>query len=156
MRVLLVGGYQPLVKALKQGLEEEGFAVDAAANGHVGNGEVPAADYDAIVLDLMRPAEAGLSLLRRWRRAGLKTQVLALAAPCGRDDKVRGLTAGADDWLAKPFELEELLARLWGLVRRTHPDTESNTPADCGPTSSGGSLWVRGNVTTPSAPAPGT
>jgi DNA-binding response OmpR family regulator len=125
VRVLLVSGYKPLIKALKQGLEEEGFAVDVSSGGPGGSGEVPAAEYAAIVLDLMRPTEEGLSLLQRWRRGGLRTAVLALTAPSGGDDRARSLAAGADDWLAKPFALGELLARLRGLVRRPPPVKES-------------------------------
>ena len=120
MRVLLVEDHKPLVRALKQGLEEEGFAVDAAHDGEEGNYKARTAEYDVIILDLMLPKEDGLSLLQRWRRDGLKAHVLVLTARGGIDDKVRGLDTGADDYLTKPFELEELLARLRALIRRGH------------------------------------
>ena len=120
MRVLLIEDHKPLVRILKQGLEEEGFAVDAAYDGEEGDYKARTADYDVIILDLMLPKEDGISLLQRWRRAGLKTHVLVLTARSGIDDKVRGLDQGADDYLTKPFELEELLARLRALVRRGH------------------------------------
>src|SRR5438105_11321871 len=120
MRVLLVEDHKPLVRALKQGLEEEGFAVDVAYDGEEGNFKARSAEYDLIILDLMLPKEDGLSLLQRWRQAGLKTHVLVLTARGSMEDKVRGLDMGADDYLTKPFDLEELLARLRALVRRRH------------------------------------
>src|SRR6516165_7789112 len=120
VRVLLVEDHRPLVRALKQGLEEEGFAVDVAYDGEEGAYKARTADYDIIILDIMIPKEDGLSLLQRWRQAGLKTHVLMLTARGSIEDKVRGLNLGADDYLTKPFELEELLARLRALVRRGH------------------------------------
>ena len=120
MRVLLIEDHKPLVRALKQGLEEEGFAVDVAYDGEEGGYKAETANYDAIILDLMLPKEDGLSLLQRWRRAGMKTHVLVLTARGNIEDKVRGLDLGADDYLTKPFELEELLARLRALIRRGH------------------------------------
>ena len=120
MRVLLIEDHKPLVRALKQGLEEEGFAVDTAADGQEGDFKARTAEYDVVVLDLMLPKEDGLSLLQRWRHEGLKTHVLILTARGSIDDKVRGLDLGADDYLTKPFELEELLARLRALIRRRH------------------------------------
>jgi DNA-binding response OmpR family regulator len=120
MRVLLIEDHKPLVRALKQGLEEEGFAVDTASDGPEGDYKARTAEYDVIILDLMLPKEDGLSLLQRWRRNGLKTHVLVLTARGSIEDKVRGLDLGADDYLTKPFELEELLARLRALIRRGH------------------------------------
>ncbi len=120
MKVLLVEDHKPLVRALKQGLEEEGFAVDVAEDGEVGNYKATTASYDVIVLDLMLPKIDGLTLLQNWRRNGLKTHVLVLTAKGAIEEKVRGLDLGADDYLTKPFELEELLARLRALIRRGH------------------------------------
>jgi len=120
VRLLLIEDHKPLVRALKQGLEEEGFAVDVAYDGEEGGYKAQTADYDVIILDLMLPKEDGLSLLQRWRKAGMKAHVLVLTARGGIEDKVRGLDLGADDYLTKPFELEELLARLRALVRRGH------------------------------------
>jgi DNA-binding response OmpR family regulator len=120
MRVLLVEDHQPLVRVLKQGLEEEGFAVDTAFDGEEADYKAKTANYDAIILDLMLPKEDGLSLLTRWRRNGMTCHVLVLTARSGIEDKVKGLDSGADDYLTKPFELEELLARLRALVRRGH------------------------------------
>jgi DNA-binding response OmpR family regulator len=120
VRVLLIEDHKPLVRNLQRGLEEEGFAVDTALDGEEGGYKAKTAEYDVIILDLMLPKVDGLTLLQNWRRAGLKTHVLVLTARGGIDDKVRGLDLGADDYLTKPFQLEELLARLRALVRRTH------------------------------------
>ena len=138
MRVLLIEDHKPLVRALKQGLEQEGFAVDTAGDGPEGDYKARTAEYDVIILDLMLPKEDGLSLLQRWRRNGMKTHVLVLTARGSIEDKVRGLDLWADDYLTKPFELEELLARLRALIRRGHQikdpilrvhDLEINTAA---------------------------
>ena len=120
MRILLVEDNKPLVRALKQGLEEEGFAVDVAYDGEEGAYKAQTVDYDVIILDIMLPKEDGLSLLQRWRKAGMKAHILVLTARDRIEDKVRGLDMGADDYLTKPFQLEELLARLRALVRRGH------------------------------------
>jgi len=120
VRVLLVEDHKPLVRALRQGLEEEGYAVDVAYDGEEANFKATTIDYDAVVLDVMLPKVDGLTLLQRWRKAGVKTHVLMLTARDQLTDKVNGLDAGADDYLTKPFELEELLARLRALVRRGH------------------------------------
>ena len=120
MRVLLVEDHQPLVRVLRRGLDEEGFAVDVAFDGEEADHKAKTANYDVIILDLMLPKEDGLSLLKRWRRDGMKSHVLVLTARSGIEDKVRGLDSGADDYMTKPFELEELLARLRALVRRGH------------------------------------
>jgi DNA-binding response OmpR family regulator len=120
MRVLLIEDHKPLVRALRQGLEEEGFAVDVAADGEEGDFKARTAEYDVIILDLMLPKVDGLTLLQKWRRDGIKTHVLVLTARSSIDDKVKGLDLGADDYLTKPFELNELIARLRALIRRNH------------------------------------
>jgi DNA-binding response OmpR family regulator len=120
VRVLLVEDHKPLVRALRQGLEEEGLAVDVALDGEEADYKARTAQYDAIVLDIMLPKKDGLALLKEWRSAGIQTHVLMLTARGTLDDKVRGLDTGADDYLTKPFELEELLARLRALIRRGH------------------------------------
>ena len=120
MRVLLVEDNKHLARALRQGLEEEGFAVDAAEDGDEADHKARATNYDAIVLDLMLPKKDGLTLLKNWRGAGMKTHVLVLTARGALEDKIKGLDTGADDYLTKPFELEELLARLRALIRRGH------------------------------------
>jgi DNA-binding response OmpR family regulator len=120
MRVLLIEDHKPLRRALKQGLEEESFAVDAAADGEEGDFKARTAQYDVIILDLMLPKIDGLTLLQKWRKDGIKTHVLVLTARGSIEDKVKGLDQGADDYLTKPFELEELIARLRALIRRHH------------------------------------
>ncbi len=120
MRVLLVEDHKPLSKALRRGLEEENFAVDVAEDGEEADFKARSASYDAIVLDLMLPKIDGLTLLRKWRKEGVCTHILVLTAKDTTDDKVKGLDLGADDYLTKPFQLEELLARLRALIRRSH------------------------------------
>ncbi len=120
MRVLLVEDHKPMVRALKQGLEEEGFAVDTATDGEEGDYKARTAEYDVIILDLMLPKKDGMTLLKDWRRSGISTHILVLTARDTLDDKVHGLDLGADDYLTKPFQLEELMARMRALIRRGH------------------------------------
>ena len=120
MRVLLVEDHKPLARALRQGLEEENFAVDLAADGEEADVKARNTSYDVIILDLMLPKIDGMTLLRRWRADGIRTHVLVLTAKGSVEDKVHGLDHGADDYLTKPFELEELFARLRALIRRGH------------------------------------
>jgi DNA-binding response OmpR family regulator len=120
MRVLLVEDQPIFARALKQGLEEEGFAVDCAVDGEEADFKARGVRYDAIILDLMLPKRDGLSLLKEWRRGGVDTHVLVLTARDGLEDKIRGLDLGADDYMTKPYRLEELFARLRALVRRGH------------------------------------
>jgi DNA-binding response OmpR family regulator len=120
MRVLVIEDYAPLRKAVVQGLEEAGFAVDAASDGEEGLWYARSNPYDVIVLDLMLPGQDGLSILASLRRAGNPVHVLILTARDTLDDRVRGLNVGADDYLIKPFAFEELLARVRALVRRRY------------------------------------
>jgi two-component system, OmpR family, response regulator len=117
MRVLVIEDEPDLRRALAQGLREEGYAVDEAPDGTEGLYKASAWDYDALVLDLMLPRMNGWDLLRKLRKTR-KTPVLILTARDGVDDRVRGLDLGADDYLVKPFELNELRARLRALIRR--------------------------------------
>ena len=120
MRILLVEDHQPLARSLRRGLEDESFAVDLAENGEVADFKARATEYDIIILDLMLPKIDGLTLLKKWRTDGIKAHILILTAKDSTPDKVAGLDLGADDYLTKPFQLEELLARLRALIRRTH------------------------------------
>lgn len=120
MRVLLVEDYTPLRESVAQALTEAGFAVDASDNGEVGLWQAMSGDYDAIVLDIVLPKLDGLSLLRQLRREGRNTPVLLLTARDTVADRVTGLDLGADDYLVKPFALEELLARVRALLRRKY------------------------------------
>lgn len=121
MRVLLVEDHPPLVKALRQGLEEEGFAVDVATDGEEADVKCRSTSYDVVVLDVMLPKVDGLTLLKRWRTSGIETHVLMLTAKGATADKVTGLDSGADDYLSKAnLDLDELFARIRALVRRGH------------------------------------
>ena len=118
MRVLVVEDETRMSRLLKRGLEEEGHAVDLAADGPEGLWLASENPYAAIVLDVMLPGIDGFELCRRLRAAGVWAPVLMLTARDGVDDRVRGLDAGADDYLVKPFSLLELAARLRALARR--------------------------------------
>jgi DNA-binding response OmpR family regulator len=118
VRVLLIEDYGPAVRALKLGLQEEGYEVDVARSADDGLARAWKGPYDVILLDLMLPQGRSFTLLKSWRQAGLMTHVLALAPPGGTEDTVRGLDMGADDCLTKPFEFDELLARMRALLRR--------------------------------------
>ena len=118
MRVLVVEDEARMARLLKRGLEEEGHAVDVAGDGPDGLWLATENDYAAVVLDVMLPGFDGFELCRKLRAAGVWTPVLMLTARDAVDDRVRGLDAGADDYLVKPFSLLELAARLRALVRR--------------------------------------
>jgi DNA-binding response OmpR family regulator len=123
MHVLLIGAYKPLVKALKQGLEEERFAVDVAYDAAEAEAKLRTSAYSVIVFDLVHPREVGLALVRCWRRSGVRTPVLALTPPGNGSDRAGAHDAGANDMLTKPFGLEEILARLRAVVVSTDPLT---------------------------------
>jgi DNA-binding response OmpR family regulator len=118
--VLLVEDSERLRGSVSAALRKSGYAVDAAADGPAGLWMAESNAYDVIVLDIMLPGLDGLSLLQRLRQSGLATHVLLLTARDTVQDRVRGLEAGADDYLVKPFALEELLARVQALCRRVY------------------------------------
>lgn len=118
MRVLVVEDEPRLLKSLSQALREEGYAVDTADHGDDGLYKALNADYDAILLDVMLPRLDGWQILERLRKQK-PTPVLMLTARDATRDRVRGLDIGADDYLVKPFDLAELLARLRALIRRS-------------------------------------
>jgi len=118
MRVLLVEDDPTLRAQLHAGLQEAGYAVDEADNGRDGHHLGASEAFDAVVLDLGLPVLDGISVLKRWREAGLTLPVLILTARDSWHEKVAGIDAGADDYLAKPFHMEELLARVRALIRR--------------------------------------
>ncbi|TCZ52618.1 response regulator transcription factor [Roseicella aquatilis] len=120
MRVLLVEDHAALAAQVGDALRAAHFVLDHAADGEEGLFLGETEPYDAVVLDLGLPRLDGLSLLRRWRAAGRTMPVLILTARDAWTDKVEGLNAGADDYLAKPFAMGELVARLQALVRRAH------------------------------------
>jgi two-component system, OmpR family, response regulator len=118
VRVLVVEDAARMAALLRQGLQEEGYAVDIAANGDDAVWMATENPYDVILLDLMLPDIDGFEVCRRIRDADGTTSVLMLTARDAVDDRVRGLDAGADDYLTKPFALPELLARVRALIRR--------------------------------------
>jgi two-component system, OmpR family, response regulator len=130
LRILVVEDEASLARQLATALGNAGYAVDCAADGErahiLGHDE----EYDAVVLDLGLPKMDGLTVLRRWREAGLAVPVLVLTARGSWHEKVTGIDTGADDYLAKPFRMEELLARLRALIRRA--SRQVNPELRCG------------------------
>jgi len=121
MRVLVVEDDSKIASFFVNGLKQNGFAVDHAADGEQGLALARAVSYDTAVLDIMLPKLDGLSLLRQLRQDKILTPILILSAKASVDDRVKGLQAGGDDYLTKPFAFSELLARVQALVRRaTH------------------------------------
>jgi DNA-binding response OmpR family regulator len=118
MRILLVEDDAPLAAAVSEALGDEHYAVDHASTGEGADELAATHDYDLIVLDWTLPPPSGVALLRRWRAAGMASPVLMLTARSDVADRVRGLDAGADDYLVKPFAVAELLARVRTLLRR--------------------------------------
>lgn len=131
MRVLVVEDDQDLSRQLATALRDAGYAVDTAFDGEEGHFLGDTEPYDAVVLDIGLPRQDGISVLERWRRDGRTMPVLLLTARDRWSDKVAGIDAGADDYVAKPFHMEEVLARLRALVRRAAGHA-SNEIA-CGP-----------------------
>ena len=118
MRILLVEDDTALAEGIAKALRAENFAVDVAANGEDGAHLGDTGSYDAAVLDLGLPIKSGITVLEEWRAAGRMLPVLILTARDGWSEKVAGFRAGADDYLTKPFRVEELVMRLRALVRR--------------------------------------
>jgi DNA-binding response OmpR family regulator len=118
MRVLIVEDDRKISTYLQRGLEEQGYAVDAASTGREALAWTDVVPFDLIVLDIMLPEMDGITVCRTLRSRGNQAAILMLTARDAVDDRVTGLDAGADDYLVKPFELKELLARLRALARR--------------------------------------
>lgn len=119
MKVLVVEDEFLLANRLATSLGERGYAVDVAADGERADFLAGTETYDAVILDLGLPRIDGLTLLERWRAGGIAVPVLVLTARGSWSEKVRGIDGGADDYLTKPFQMEELLARLRALIRRS-------------------------------------
>jgi two-component system OmpR family response regulator len=120
MRLLVVEDDRRIADSVAKGLSQAGFAVDLAADGKTGLARALETDYAAAVVDLMLPGLDGLALIERLRRGGAKLPVIILSAKRSVDERVRGLQAGGDDYLAKPFSFTELLARVNALIRRAN------------------------------------
>lgn len=118
MRILLVEDDETIADFVEKGLREAGFAVDRAADGDTGLHRALAEPYDVAIVDVMLPKRDGLGLIDVLRARGVRTPVLILSARRSVDDRVRGLQAGGDDYLTKPFAFAELLARVQALIRR--------------------------------------
>ena len=120
MRILLVEDDARIARFVSQGLREQTYAVDVTADGEDALYKVAVNDYDALILDVMIPGRDGFEVCRELRAAGSSVPVIMLTARDAVEDRVRGLDTGADDYLTKPFEVSELLARLRALLRRGH------------------------------------
>ncbi len=131
MRLLIVEDQRDLNSQLAAALTEAGYAVDAAYDGEEGHFLGETEPYDAIILDLGLPKLDGLSVLEKWRRDDIKTPVLILTARDRWSEKVAGINAGADDYVAKPFHMEEVIARVRALVRRSAGFAKPEL--ECGP-----------------------
>jgi DNA-binding response OmpR family regulator len=118
MRILVVEDDERIADSVRMGLEMEGYAVDVEHDGENGFLSATAEDYDLIVTDIMMPVMDGFAMIRKLREAGVKTPIIALTAKTQNQDVVSGLDSGADDYLAKPFSFEVLLARIRALLRR--------------------------------------
>ena len=127
MRVLVVEDDNAIAEFVVRGLREAGFAVDHAADGDAGLDAAKGQAYDAAIIDVMLPKRDGLTLIDELRKRGVTTPVLILSARRSVDDRVRGLQAGGDDYLTKPFAFAELLARVQALLRRATRAPEPTT-----------------------------
>ncbi|HEY9899523.1 MAG TPA: response regulator transcription factor [Pantanalinema sp.] len=125
MRILVIEDEPPLANALHEALSAQGHAVDVAHDGVEGLDLLRAVPFDLAVLDVMLPLRSGLEVCREARREGVETPILMLTARDTLQDKVQGLDAGADDYLVKPFELPELMARVRALLRRNSTQKEA-------------------------------
>ena len=124
MRILIVEDDLLIQKAIQSGLKSKDYAVDCISDGEEARYAPRDISYDCILLDLGLPSVDGITLLREWRTASVKTPVIVITARDGLDDRVLGLDVGADDYVVKPFDLEELLARIRAVTRRITPVTE--------------------------------
>lgn len=131
MRILIIEDNRHVASQVRKTLERELYVVDTAYDGEEGWFLGDTEDYDTVILDLGLPRLDGLTLLQRWRRAGNEVPVLILTSRDTWREKVSGLRAGADDYLAKPFELEEMLARVQALIRRS--SGHGSPVLNCGP-----------------------
>ncbi len=125
MRILLAEDEKKVANHIRHGLEEAGYAVDVAADGDDALWLSETQPFDALVLDVMMPLKDGFTVVRHLRRKQILTPVIFLTARGGVEDRVRGLDAGGDDYLVKPFSMAELLARLRALLRRQRPEASN-------------------------------
>lgn len=119
MRILVVEDQKNLNKIVSEKMKKEGFAVDSCFDGDEVEDYLSCAEYDAVILDIMLPGTSGMDILRAMRSKGDKTPVLLLTALGSVENRIEGLNAGSDDYLVKPFDLEELTARVRAIIRRS-------------------------------------
>lgn len=146
MRLLVVEDDKDINRQVVAALEEAGYVADKAYDGEEGGYLGESEPYDAIILDMGLPKADGVSVLQKWRRAGVKTPVIILTARDRWSDKVDGFDAGADDYVTKPFHMEELMARVRALLRRAAGHASSQIA--CGPVTldtRSGKVFVDGN-----------
>ena len=124
MRILVVEDDKKIASFVVKGLKQSGYAVDHCADGEEALAMARSIPYDAVVLDLMLPKLDGLTVLQTLRKEGVKIPVIVLSAKASVDDRIRGLQAGGDDYVTKPFAFSELLARVQALIRRATQATE--------------------------------
>ena len=125
MRLLIAEDHPSLARSIANGLRQEGFAVDLTFDGGEALFNVLNNPYDCVILDVMLPGQDGWQILEKSRKQGIKTPILMLTARDALEDRVKGLNLGADDYLVKPFEFDELLARVRALMRRGHGQASS-------------------------------
>lgn len=125
MHILLVEDELKIAHFVQAGLKEQGFVVDYCDNGNDGYAQAMDNEYDVLLLDIMVPGKDGLSILKNLRRAGRNVPVILLTARTELDDRLEGLNLGADDYIAKPFFVEELVARIHAVVRRSVGDRQN-------------------------------
>lgn len=131
MRILVIEDDKDVIEYIQKGLRQHGFTVDAAGNGKDGLFLATTETYDAIITDRMLPGVEGLTILNALRASDIQTPVLILSALSSVEDRVKGLKAGADDYLIKPFAFEELLARIEVMIARTQPSATEQTKLQC-------------------------
>jgi two-component system, OmpR family, response regulator len=119
MKALVVEDEVKVSSFIRRGLEEEGYTVDVAEDGRTGLECITTKEYDIVLLDLMIPEIDGLEVLKQAREAGIETPVLIITAKSAKEDVIKGLDTGSDDYLTKPFSFDELLARIRALLRRS-------------------------------------
>ncbi len=130
MKLLLVEDEEDVARMLARSLAEQGYEVDTCSTGAEALRQGRAVEYDAVILDRVLPDSDGISVLREWRGRGMKTPVLVVSALDSTDDKIAGLRAGADDYLTKPFDFQELLARVEAVRRRRAAERPDNVTVD--------------------------